>query len=42
MLSHKNRNTRRQVYTIQHFEVETGKTCEACSIVHWDGTCRRP
>ena len=31
-----------QVYTIQRLELETGKTCEACSIVHWEGTCRRP
>ena len=21
---------------------ETSKPCEACSIVHWEGTCRRP
>ena len=42
MLFHKNRNTQIQVYTIQHLKVETGKTCEACSIVHWEGTCRRP
>ena len=29
-----------QVYA-KHLELETGKTCEACSIVHWEGTCRR-
>ena len=29
-----------QVYTIQRLELETGKTCEACSIVHWEGTSR--
>ena len=28
MLFHKNRNTQIQVYTIQHLELETGKTCE--------------
>ena len=26
---------------MQCLEIETGKTCEACSIVHWEGTCRR-
>ena len=32
-----------QVYEIQqHLQLETSKTCEACSIVHWEGTCRRP
>ena len=25
----------------QHLELETGKPCEACSIVHWEGTYRR-
>ena len=39
---HKNRNTQTQVYTLQRLELETGKTCEACSTVHWEGTCRRP
>ena len=40
---HKNRDKQIQVYTIQqHLELETGKTSEACSIVHWEGTCRRP
>ena len=34
MLFHKNRNTQIQVYTIQHLKLETGKTCEACSIIH--------
>ena len=42
MLFHKNRNTQIPVYTIQYLELETGKTCEVCSIVHWEGTCRRP
>ena len=42
MLFHKNRNTQMQVYSIKHLELETRKTCEACSIVHWEGTCRRP
>ena len=42
MSFHKNRNTQIQVYTIQRLELETDKTCETCSIVHWDGTCRRP
>ena len=43
MLFHKNRNKQIQVHTIQyHLEIETGATCEACSIVHWEGTCRRP
>ena len=23
------------MYTIQRLELETGKTCEACCIVHW-------
>ena len=41
MLFHRNRNTQMQVCTIQRLELETGKTCEACSIVHWEGTCRR-
>ena len=42
MLFHKNRNKQIQVYTIQqHLELETSKTCEACSMVHWEGTCRR-
>ena len=40
---HKNRNKQIQVYKLQqHLQLETGKTCEACSIVHWEGTCRRP
>ena len=39
---HKNRNTQIQVYTIQRLELDTDKTCEAYSIVHWEGTCRRP
>ena len=42
MFFHKNRNTQVQVRTIQRLELETAKTCEACSIVHWEGTCRRP
>ena len=42
MLFHKNRNTQIQVYTMQHLELENGKTCKACSVVHWEGTCRRP
>ena len=43
MVFHKNRNKQIQVYTIQqHLELETGKICEACSIVHWEGTCRGP
>ena len=42
MFFHKNRNTQTQVYTIQRLQLETGKTCEACSIVHWEGTGRRP
>ena len=43
MLFHKNRNKQIHVYTIQqHLELETSKTCEACSIVHWQGTCLRP
>ena len=42
MLFHKNRNTQIQVYTKQHLELETGKTCKAYSIVHWEGACRRP
>ena len=41
MLFHKNCNTQIQVYTIQHLELETGENCEACSIVHWERTCRR-
>ena len=43
MSFHKNHNKQIQVYTVQqHLELETSKTCEACSIVHWGGTCRRP
>ena len=43
MLFFKKCNKQIQVYTIQqHLELETGKTCEACSTVHWKGTCRRP
>ena len=42
MFFNKNRNTQIQVYTIQRLELETDKTCETCSIVHWEGTCRRP
>ena len=42
MVFHKNRNKQIQVYTIQqHSQLQTGNTCEACSIVHWEGTCRR-
>ena len=41
MLFHKNHNTQIQVYTIQHVELETSKTREACGIVHWEGICRR-
>ena len=33
MLFQKNRNTQIQVYT-KHLELETGKTYEACSIIH--------
>ena len=36
MLFYKNRNTQIQVCKIQRLEQETGKTCEACSIVHWE------
>ena len=42
MFFHENRNTQIQIYTIQCLELETDKTCEACSIVHREGTCRRP
>ena len=42
MFFHKNRNTQIQAYTIQLLELESGKTCEVSSIVHWEGTCRRP
>ena len=35
MLFHKNRNTQIQVYTIERLELETYKTCEAHSIIHW-------
>ena len=42
MLFRKNRNTQIQVHTIQSLELETSKTCEACSIIDWEGTCRRP
>ena len=43
MLFHKNRNKQIQVYTIQQqFQLEANKTCEACSIVHWEGTFKRP
>ena len=42
MFFYKNRNTQIQVYSIQRLELETDKICEACSIVHWEGTCRRP
>ena len=43
MLFHKNRNKQIQVYSIQqHLELEIGKTCEGCSIVHWEEICRRP
>ena len=43
MLFHKNRNKLIRVYTRQqHVELENSKTCEACSIVQWEGTCRRP
>ena len=38
----KNCNSQKQVYTMQHLELETGKTYEACSIVQWEGACRRP
>ena len=30
------------MYKIQHLEKETGKTSKACSIAHWEGTCKRP
>ena len=33
MLFHKNRNTQKQIYTIQGLEIENGKTCEAYRIV---------
>ena len=42
MFFHKNRNTQIQVYTIQSLELDSGKTCGACSMVLWEGTCRRP
>ena len=43
MLFHKNSNKQIQLYAMQqHLELETSKTCEACSIVHWKGACRRP
>ena len=42
MLFDKNRNTQIRVNTIQHLDLGTGKSCEACSIVHWEGTCKRP
>ena len=42
MFFHKKRNTQMQVYTIQRLELETGKTCGACSIDHWERTCGRP
>ena len=43
MLFHKKYNKQIQVYTIQqHLELEIGKTCEACSLVLWKGTCTRP
>ena len=39
MLFHKNSNKQIQVYTIQqHLELETGKTCAACSIVQISST----
>ena len=38
----KNCNSQKQVYTMQHLELETGKTYEACSIVYWEGASRRP
>ena len=42
MLFHKNLNKQIQVYTIQqHLELETSKTCEACSIAYWEGACKR-
>ena len=42
MIFHNNRNTQIQIYTIQHLEIETGKACEACCIVFWEGSSRRP
>lgn len=27
---------------IQRLEIKTGKTCEACNIIYWGETCRRP
>ena len=42
MFFNKNGNTQIQVCKIQRLELETDKTCEACSIIHWEGTCRRP
>ena len=43
MLFHENRNKQIQVYTTQqHLQLETSRTCEACSIVRWEGTFRRP
>ena len=41
MFFHKNRNTQVQVHTIKRLELETDKTCEARSVVHWEGDCRR-
>ena len=37
----KDRNLHKYKY-MQRLELETGKTCEACSIVHEEGTYRRP
>ena len=42
MRFHKNHNTQRQMYIMQVLEMETDKTCETCSIIHWEGICRRP
>ena len=41
MFFHKNCNTQIQVYAIQRLELETSKTCEAYSIIHWVGACRK-
>ena len=42
MVFHKNHNTQMQVYTTQHLSLEIGETFEACSIVQWEGTHRKP
>ena len=41
MLFHKNCNKQIQ-YNTTTFRARAGKICEACIIVHWEGSCRRP